>query len=375
MNQPVTIKIPLNDLTPQNQALKSVILEGFGRILDKNAFCLGPDVEAFERDFAAYSQAAHGVAVNSGTSALHLALLALGIKVGDEVLTTPHTFVATAWAVSYCGATPAFADIDPGTFLIDPRKAERAITPKTKAILAVHLYGQPVDLDPLLDLARRKGLPLVEDAAQAHGATYKGKKVGSFGAVSAFSFYPSKNLGACGEGGMALTQDSSIAAAMRALREHGSVKRYYHDTVGYNYRMEGLQGMVLRTKLPHLDGWNARRAAIAKLYSMLLEGSAVKLPVRAAERTHAYHLYVVRHARRDELAEHLRQRGIGTGLHYPVPVHLQKAYAALNLGVGSFPEAESAARECLSLPMYPALSDEQVRAVCEAIKRWPPAAG
>ena len=370
MTQPVTIKIPLIDLSSQNQPLKSQLLEGFSRVLDKNAFCLGPEVEAFEREFAAYSQAAHGVAVNSGTSALHLALLALGVKPGHEVITSPHTFVATAWAISYCGATPIFADITPGTFLMDPAAVEKAITPKTRAIIAVHLYGQPVDLDPLLDLCKRKGLPLVEDAAQAHGAAYKGRKVGSFGAVSAFSFYPSKNLGACGEGGIALTQDATLAGKMRALREHGSIKRYHHDTVGFNYRMEGIQGMALRVKLPHLEAWNARRQQIAKLYAEQLEGSAVSLPRVAADRSSVWHLYVVRHPRRDELAEHLKAHGIGTGLHYPIPVHLQKAYAHLNLREGSFPQAEAAARECLSLPMYPALTDAQVQTVCDAIRSW-----
>lgn len=370
MSIPVAITIPLMDLKPQIQALKSQLLDGFSRVLDNTSFCLGPDVEAFEREFAAYSGSVHGVAVNSGTSALHLALLALGVGPGDEVLTTPYTFVATAWAISYCGATPVFADIDLDTFTLDPKAAARAITPKTKAILPVHLYGQPFDLDPLLELAGKHGLPLVEDSAQAHGATYKNRRVGSFGSIAAFSFYPSKNLGACGEGGMAVTRDPALAAKMRALREHGSVKRYYHDTIGFNYRMEGLQGFVLRTKLPHLDGWNARRQALAGLYNQLLEGTSLKLPVLGAERTHVYHLYVVRHPKRDDLAEYLKQRGIGTGLHYPVPLHLQKAYAHLNQSAGMFPNSESVARECLSLPLFPELSDAQVRTVAAAVKDW-----
>lgn len=364
------MKIPHMDLSGQTRALKSEILQKFGEVLDKTAYCLGSEVEQFEREFAAYSSAAHGVGMNSGTSALHVALLALGVKPGDEVVTTPYTFVATAWAISYCGATPVFADIIPDTFLIDPDAVAKAITPKTKAIIGVHLYGQPVDLDPLLSLAKKKGIPFVEDAAQAHGAMYKGKRVGSFGATAEFSFYPSKNLGACGEAGIALTQDAALAAKMRALRDHGSTKRYYHDTLGFNYRMEGLQACALRVKLPHLESWNARRQQLAKIYDSMLAGCSVKAPKVGAERTHVYHLYVVRHPRRDALSEHLKTLGIGTGMHYPIPVHLQKAYEHLKLSPGSFPQAEAAARECLSLPLFPELSDEQVRTVATEVVKW-----
>ncbi len=368
-NEP-PISIPLMDLGGQIRPLKAELLEKFSQALDKTAFCLGPEVEAFEREFAAYSGSTHGVGMNSGTSALHLALLALGVKPGDEVVTTPYTFVATAWAISYCGAKPVFADIAPGTFLIDPAAVKAAITPKTKAVIGVHLYGQPFDLEPMLDVCKQKGLPLVEDAAQAHGALYKGQKVGSFGDIAAFSFYPSKNLGACGEAGMAVTKDAKLAASMRALREHGSVKRYYHDTVGFNYRMEGLQGCALRVKLPHLDGWNARRQALAKLYDTLLEGSAVERPRVSPDRTHVYHLYVVRHKRRDELSAALRAQGIGSGMHYPLPLHLQQAYAELGLKEGSFSHAEAASRECLSLPLFPELTDEQVKTVAQAVIKW-----
>ena len=371
MTQPA-INIPLMDLKAQVRALKPQFMDGFSQILDNTAFCLGPNVEAFEKEFAAYSQTAYGVAMNSGTSALHLALAALGVQPGDEVVTTPYTFVATAWAISYCGATPVFADIDPATFNLCPTAAEKALTPKTKAIIPVHLYGQPADMDPLLDLSRRKGLPLVEDAAQAHGATYKGKRVGGFGAISAFSFYPSKNLGAAGEGGIALTNDATLAAKLKSLREHGSTKRYYHDTVGYNYRMEGVQGMVLKIKLPHLDGWNARRQQIAKMYGELLEGSTVKLPPVGADRTHVYHLYVVRHAQRDALAEYLKNKGIGTAMHYPLPLHLQKAYESLKQGPGCFPHSEQASKECLSLPMYPEMTDDMVKTVAKTVKEWKP---
>jgi dTDP-4-amino-4,6-dideoxygalactose transaminase len=358
------------DLKGQTAALKEEILARFSKVLDNTAFCLGPEVEAFEREFSAYCGARHGVAMNSGTSALHLALLALGVGAGDEVVTTPYTFVATSWAISYCGAKPVYADIIPSTFTIDPQAAAKAITPKTKAILGVHLYGQPMDLEPLLDIAKSKGLPLVEDAAQAHGARYKDQRVGSFGAISAFSFYPSKNLGACGEGGMAVTQDESLARKMRALREHGSVKRYYHETVGFNYRMEGLQGAALRVKLPHLDAWNARRQQLAAFYDRRLQNSIVALPVVASDRTHVYHLYVIRHPGRDALAEHLKSRGIGTGMHYPLPLHLQKAYANLELREGTFPHSEQAARECLSLPLYPELSDENAERVADAVLDW-----
>lgn len=371
MNPTTPISIPVMDIKGQTRALKAQLLEKFASALDNTAFCLGPEVEAFEQEFAAYCGAGHGIGMNSGTSALHLALLALGLKPGDEVITTPYTFVATAWAITYCGAKPVFVDIDPATFLIDPKAVSKALTAKTKALLPVHIYGQPADLDPLRDIAKAKGLPLVEDCAQAHGATYKGRRVGSFGEIACFSFYPSKNLGACGEGGMALTSDAALAAKLRALREHGSVKRYYHDTVGFNYRMEGLQGAALRVKLPQLDKWNARRQALAAKYHSQLESAAAILrPQLGPERTHVYHLYVIRHPRRDELADFLKARGIGTGMHYPVPVHLQKAYAHLKLKAGSLPHSEQAAKECLSLPMFPELSDEQVKTVCKAVLEW-----
>ncbi len=369
-NTPITI--PLMDLKAQTAPLKEQILAKFSKALDDNAFCLGPEVEAFEREFAAYCGLAsgHGVGMNSGTSALHLALLALGVGPGDDVVTTPFTFVATSWAISYCGARPVFADIVPGTFTLDAAAAEKAITPKTKAILGVHLYGQPMDLEPLLDLAKRKGLPLVEDAAQAHGATYKGQRIGSFGEIAAFSFYPSKNLGACGEAGIAVTKDASLAQKMRALREHGSVKRYYHETIGYNYRMEGLQGAALRVKLPHLDGWNAARQKLAAFYNSALENGPVKTPQLGTNRTHVYHLYVVRHPKRDALAEFLKTRGIGSGMHYPLPLHLQNAYAHLGLKEGAFPHSEQAARECLSLPLFPELPETSAAKVAEAVMEW-----
>ena len=369
MNSTTPITIPLMDLKAQTAPLKEQLMAKISTALDNTAFCLGPEVEAFEREFSTYCDLpkGHGVAMNSGTSALHLALLALGVKPGDDVVTTPFTFVATSWAISYCNANPVYADIVPGTFTLDPVAVEKAITPKTKAILGVHLYGQPMDLEPLMDLAKRKGLPLVEDAAQAHGSRYKGRRIGSFGEIAAFSFYPSKNLGACGEGGIAVTNDASLAQKMRALREHGSVKRYYHDTIGFNYRMEGIQGAVLRVKLPHLDGWNAKRQKLASIYNERLAGSCVTVPRVGPDRTHVYHLYVVRHPRRDALADFLKSRGIGTAMHYPLPLHLQKAYAYLGLGEGAFPHSEQAARECLSLPLFPELAESDAIKVADAV--------
>ena len=358
------------DLSVQTRALKEEFLAGFSNVLDNTSFCLGPEVEAFEKEFAAFCSTAHGIGVNSGTSALHLALLALGVGPGDEVITTPYTFVATAWAISYCGATPVFADIDPDTFLIDSNAVAKVMTKRTKAIVPVHLYGQPVDLEPLLDLAQARGLPLIEDAAQAHGATYKGRPVGSFGEASAFSFYPSKNLGACGEAGMVMTQSASLAASIRALREHGSIKRYHHDKIGFNYRMDGLQGCVLRIKLRHLSAWNARRQHLARIYDELLHGSPFVTPRVGAHRTHVYHLYVIRHHGRDALADYLKACGIATGMHYPVPLHMQKAYEHLGIRPGRFPHSERAAAECLSIPLFPELQDDQIRTVATSLLGW-----
>jgi len=307
------------------------------------------------------------VAFNSGTSALHVAMLLLNIKAGDEVITTPSTFVATSWAISYVGAQPVYVDIDDRTFNLDAKGVERAITPRTKAIMPVHLYGLPADLDPLLEISRRHKLPLIEDAAQAHGAKYKGKVVGTFGEMSGFSFYPGKNLGAYGEGGALVTNNAQHAARARALREHGSTTRYYHDEIGYNYRMEGIQGAVLAIKLKHLNEWTESRRLVAKKYSELLQNTPLQLPTEPGSTQSAWHLYVVRHPRRDELKKHLEANKIGCALHYPLPLHLQKAYAHLGYKEGDFPVAEKAARECLSLPIYPELSDAQVHRVSDVI--------
>ena len=359
--------IPYLDLTAQMRGIRKEIDAAIARTLDNCSFCLGPDVVQFEKDFAAWCDAKHCVGMNSGTSALHLAMLLLGIGAGDEVITTPFTFVATSWAISYVGAKPVYVDIDPDTFNIDPSKIERAITRKTKAILPVHLYGHPFDIDPVMDIARKHGLPIIEDAAQAHGALYKGKKVGTFGEMSCFSFYPGKNLGAYGEGGALVTNNAEFATRARALREHGSTQRYYHDEVGFNYRMEGIQGAVLGVKLKHLDAWTEARRRVAHRYHELLAKTPLKPPHEAAYASSARHLYVVRHPRRDELKKKLEANQIGCGLHYPVPLHLQKCYQSLGYKAGDFPNAEQAARECLSLPIYPELTDAQIERVAATI--------
>jgi dTDP-4-amino-4,6-dideoxygalactose transaminase len=359
--------VPYLDLPAQMRPLRKEIEAALGRTLDNCSFCLGPDVVQFEKDFARFCGAQHCVAFNSGTSALHVALLLLRVGPGDEVITTPTTFVATSWAISYAGAKPVYVDVEDATFNLDPKLVERAITPRTKAILPVHLYGHPVDLDPLLELGRKHNLPLVEDAAQAHAATYRGRMIGTFGVMSCFSFYPGKNLGAYGEGGALVTNDAALAARARSLREHGSTQRYYHDEIGYNYRMEGFQGAVLGVKLKHLDAWTRERRRVALRYHELLAGTPLQLPIEAPYAQSAWHLYVVRHPQRDALKQYLEANRVGCALHYPLPLHLQKAYAHLGYKAGDFPVAEKAARECLSLPIYPELTDAQIQRVAEVV--------
>ena len=362
--------VPYLDLVAQMRPLRKEIDAAIARTLDNCSFCLGPDVAQFEKDFARFCAADHCVAFNSGTSALHVGLLLLNIGHGDEVITTPSTFVATSWAISYTGAKPIYVDIDDATFNLDPALVERAITPRTKAVMPVHLYGHPAHLDPLLAVCRKHNLALVEDAAQAHAATYKGKVVGTFGAVSGFSFYPGKNLGAYGEGGALVTNNAAFATRARALREHGSTQRYYHDEIGFNYRMEGIQGAVLGVKLKHLDTWTQERRRVAHRYHDLLAGTPLQLPREADYAESAWHLYVVRHSRRDELKKHLEANHVGCALHYPLPLHLQKAYAHLGYKAGDFPISEKAARECLSLPIYPELTDSQVQRVATVVKEF-----
>jgi dTDP-4-amino-4,6-dideoxygalactose transaminase len=360
--------IPYLDLPAQIRSLRKEIDAAIARTIEKCSFCLGPDVAQFEKDFAAYIGSRHCLGFNSGTSALHIAMLLLDVGRDDEVITTPMTFVATSWAISYVGARPVYVDIDDATFNLDPKRIERAITKRTKAIMPVHLYGHPFDVDPIREIARKHNLALVEDTAQAHAATYKGKRIGTFGEISCFSFYPGKNLGACGEGGALLTDNDAFAARARSLREHGSSVRYYHDEVGFNYRMEGMQGAVLGVKLKRLDEWTRERRRVAHRYHELLADTPLQLPREAAYAESAYHLYVVRHPRRDELKKHLETNGVGCALHYPLPLHLQKCYASLGYKAGDFPVSEKAARECLSLPIYPELSDAQILRVVEVIK-------
>lgn len=362
------MKVPFVDLRAQHETLAPELREAFERVLQKSSFILGPEVERFEREFADYLGASECVAVSSGTAALHLALLALGIGPGDEVITVPNTFIATAEAITAAGARPIFVDVDPYSGTMDSMRVEEAMTPRTRAILPVHLYGQSAALDPLLAIARAHGLALVEDACQAHGGEYRGRKLGTLGSIGCFSFYPSKNLGCCGEGGAAVTNDPDLAMRIRLLRDHGSVRKYEHLIPGLNCRMEGLQAAILSVKLKSLDSWNEKRRAIAAAYSRMLVGSGLVLPEEVPGTRHVYHLYVVQSDHRDLLRERLTDLGIGTGLHYPVPLHLQEAYRSLGYRTGDFPVSELLAKRILSLPMYPELSCDSVEHVVSALK-------
>ena len=364
------MNVPYFDLPAQIRSLRPELDAAIARTLDSGAFCLGPEVSQFEKSFATYCEAKHSVGFNSGTSALHVAALLLNLGRGDEVITTPQTFVATSWALAYVGAKPVFVDIDDATMNLDPRLIEAAVTPRTKAVMPVHLYGHPYDADPIREICRRRNLAMIEDAAQAHGARYKGKVTGTLGDVSGFSFYPGKNLGACGEAGALVTNHDDFAARARSLREHGSSVRYYHDEIGFNYRMEGLQGAVLNVKLRHLAAWTTARRRLAHRYHDLLAGTPLKLPREASWAESVFHLYVVRHPARDRLKAHLEKCGVGTALHYPLPLHLQKCFASLGHRAGDFPVAERAAQECLSLPIYPELTDAQQDHVAASIKSF-----
>jgi dTDP-4-amino-4,6-dideoxygalactose transaminase len=354
-------------LKAQYRSIKPEIDAAIARVLESSQFVLGEAVASFERDFAAYCGTDHAIAVNSGTSALHLSLLAASIGAGDEVITTPFTFVATVAAILYTGARPVLVDIDPNNFNIDPAKIERAISPRTKAVMPVHLYGQPADMDPILEVAKRHNLIVIEDAAQAHGAQYKGRVVGSIGELGCFSFYPGKNLGAYGEGGAVTTSNPEYARTIRMLRDWGAEKKYEHLLKGYNYRMEGLQGAVLGVKLKHLESWTAARRAHALRYTELLAGSGVTTPVEMPYAGHVWHVYTVRTAERDELQQALSAAGVQTGIHYPIPVHLQPAYADLGYRAGDFPHAEAAAKQVLSLPMFPEMTEAQMQEVVAAV--------
>lgn len=364
------MQIPLVDLKQQYLSIKDEIDSSIQDILDNTAFILGKKVEDFEGKFANLCGVRHCIGVNNGTSALRLALLALGIKAGDEVVTTPFTFIATAEATSHTGAKLVFADIDEKTYCIDPEKIKEKITKRTKAILPVHLFGQPADMDPIMEIAEKHGLKVVEDAAQAHNALYKNKKAGSIGDVSCFSFYPGKNLGAYGEAGAVCTNDKELANKLVLLRQHGELKRYYHDLIGDNCRMEGIQGAVLGVKIKYLDEWTEKRRKNAQIYDELLEKLDIVLPYEANYARHVYHVYGIRAKKRDELRDFLSKNGISTGIHYPIPVHLQKAYSFMGLKEGSFPASEKVAKEILSLPMYPELSEEQMEYIADNIRKF-----
>ena len=359
--------IPYLDLKAQYQGIKSEIDAAILRVLDSTQFILGEEVAAFEREFANYCQGSEAVGVNSGTSALHLALLAAGVGPGDEVITTPFTFVATVAAIRYAGATPVFVDIERDYFTIDPSKIESALTPRTRAVIPVHLYGQPADMDSIFEIARRRGLTVIEDAAQAHGSEYHGRRCGSLAEIAAFSFYPGKNLGAYGEGGAITTTRRDVATTCRVLRNWGEEERYQHRLKGFNYRMDAVQGAVLRVKLRHLEAWTERRAQVARWYGEALDPGSVRLPKERPGCRHVYHVYVVRSDDRDGLRHALASEGIQTGVHYPIPVHLQPAHADLGYRAGDFPVAEAVAREVLSLPIYPEMTREQVRMVAAAV--------
>jgi dTDP-4-amino-4,6-dideoxygalactose transaminase len=362
--------IPFVDLRAQYQTIKDEVDTAVREVFEGAQFVLGPQVAEFERLFADYVKADRALGVNSGTSALHLAMLAAGIGRGDEVITTPMTFIATASAIDYAGATPVFVDIDPVTLNIDPTRIEDAITPATKAIVPVHLHGLPADLDPILEIAQRRGLTVIEDAAQSHGAEYKGRRAGTIGHIGCFSFYPGKNLGAYGEGGAVVSNDPQVIRTVSMLRDWGCEERYHHELKGFNYRMEGVQGAVLRVKMAYIEQWTDSRRRLAARYDEHLGALGYRMPASPDDRRHVYHVYAIRTTRRDELQPFLHDRGIATGMHYPVPVHLQKAFSELGHARGDFPLTEAAAAEVLSLPMFPEMTDDQQDVVIAALAEW-----
>ena len=362
-------EVPLADLRRQYASIKQEIDEAVARVLASGQFALGPEVAAFEREFAACCGVGHGVAVNSGTSALHLALLAAGAGPGDEVITVPFTFIATVAAIRYTGATPVFVDVDPRTRTLDVDRAAEAVTPRTKAVVPVHLFGHPADLDPLLAVARRHGLAVIEDASQAHGAEYRGRRVGGIGDLGCFSFYPTKNLGAYGEGGMVVTDDPAHADAVRALRSWGGDERRRPTHPGFNYRMEALQGAILRVKLGRLPAWTEARRRIAAAYDRALAPTGVTTPATAPGIRHAYHCYAVETPHRDALRRALAAEGIRTGQCYPTPIHLQSCCADLGGRAGDHPHAEAAAARALALPIYPELPEDVPARVAGVARR------
>jgi len=361
-------RVPYLDLKAQYAAIRAEVTAALEAVCESGRFAQGPPTASFEQEWAAYCGVKHCVTLNSGTSALHLAMRCLNLGPGDEVITTPFTFIATAWAISYVGAKPVFVDVEPARRALDPRRLEAAISPRAKAVIPVHLFGLPADMAPIQAIAARHGLAVVEDAAQAHGARYQGRRVGQFGCLGCFSFYPGKNLGAYGEGGALVTDSEAFAARARALRDHAQTLRYFHDEVGYNYRMDSFQAAVLSVKLRRLEAWNAARAQKARRYAELLAGLSCQTPAQFPDSECVWHCYVIETERRDAVRAHLAQAGIETGLHYPLPLHLQKAYAPLGYRRGDFPVAERLAARCLSLPLYPELTEQQQQYVAAMLK-------
>lgn len=360
--------IPLVDLKAQYEAIKPEIDSAIQRVVDSTEFILGNEVAAFEQEFASFCQATHAVGISSGTDALHLALHACNVRSGDEVITTPFTFTATAEAISMCGAKPVFVDIDPHTFNIDPNRIEHALTSRTKAIVPVHLYGQVAPMSAICDIAQRHGLLVIEDAAQAHGATLNGKAAGQFGQAAAFSFYPGKNLGAYGDAGAVVTNDKALAERVRMFRDHGRTGKYEHHLVGFGARLDSLQAAILRSKLNHLTEWNEARRRRATYYHQRLKGHPhILTPFLSTSAEHVYHLFVIRIPDRDRVLAGLKACEIGAGVHYPIPLHIQPAYASLGYHLGDLPVSEQAAREVLSLPLYPEMTDEQADRVLASL--------
>ncbi len=364
------MKVPFLDLSLQHRALRAEALSALAATYDATRFCLGQDVEDFERSFAKRLGYPRVLAMNSGTSPLHVACMIAGFGPGDEVVTAPFTFISSAWGINYVGAKPVFADIEPGTFNLDPAKLAGAITARTKGIIVVHLFGQPARMDEIMALARKHNLFVIEDCAQAVGARYRETPVGTIGDVGTFSFYPTKNLGGCGEGGAFVAKDEAVHAKARHIRVHGSDRRYYHDIVGGNFRMDGFQGALLNVKLPHLDAWTKRRQEIAGRYLSGIKLADARLPEQPSYGKSVFHQLTIRHPRRDALRQHLTQREVGTDLIYPVPLHLQKCYGRLGYGPGAFPLSEKAADTCVSLPIFPELTDEQVDYVIGAVNSF-----
>ena len=365
------MRVPFLDLKIQYASIRDEIAVALQQVLDNTAFAGGPFVEKFEKDFASFCKCGFAMGVGSGTTALWMALSGLGIGQGDEVITTPNTFIATAEAISLCGAKPVFVDIDEQTYDMNLDLLEDAITPKTKAVIPVHLYGQMVDMDRVMRIARAHGLVVVEDACQAHGAEYNGQRAGSIGDAGCFSFYPGKNLGAYGEAGAVVTNDAELAEKIRVLRDHGQTRKYYHSMIGWNARMDGFQGAVLSVKLKHLPAWNDARKRNARLYDELLaDADEIITPVEVDRAGHVYHVYAIRTKDRDALINYLAKKNVYCGIHYPMPIHLQNAYSFLGKGKGSFPVAEKCAEQLVSLPMFPELSEEQIEYVVHETKHY-----